>query len=128
MLPSIKLLLLIFAAYFKKVTDLKVNKYHIIRSWILLICFITGQYMVYAHQHKLIQGAEQTHSVKQQQPKQTLTEKCQLCDAMHHNSMVNHSVSYFTPVVITDHFYKKGQYNFVSIALILSAGRSPPLS
>jgi hypothetical protein len=118
----------IFATYCKKATDLKVNKYHIIRSWILLICFITGQYMVYAHQHKLIPGAKQTYSAKQQQPKQILTEKCQLCDAMHHNSMVINSGGNFTPVVVTCYVYKSPEYNFTSLALILSGGRAPPLA
>jgi len=84
--------------------------------------------MVYAHQHKLIQGTEQTHSVKHQQPKQTLTEKCQLCDAMHHNSMVITSHASFTPVVVTGYVYKSPEYNFTSLSLILSGGRAPPLA
>lgn len=107
---------------------MKVNKYHIIRSWILLICFITGQYMVYAHQHKLIQGAKQTYSAKQQQQKQILTEKCQLCDAMHHNSMVIAGALNFTPVVVTGYVYKSPEYKFTSLALILSGGRAPPFA
>lgn len=105
---------------------MKVNKYHIIRSWVLLICFITGQYMVYAHQHKLIQGAKQTYTVNKQQPKQTLTEKCQLCDAMHHNSMVINNQANFTPVAVASYVYKSPVYNFTSLALILSGGRAPP--
>ncbi|ASU32041.1 hypothetical protein [Mucilaginibacter xinganensis] len=116
--------MLTFAAYCKKVTDLKVNKYHIIRSWVLLICFITGQYMVYAHQHKLIQGSKHTYS--HQQSKQTLTEKCRVCDAMHHNNMaINGQVS-FTPVIVADYVYKSPVYSFTSLSLILAGGRAPP--
>ena len=82
--------------------------------------------MVYTHQHHASLATYNTHKTSQNQ--QTLTEKCQLCDAMHHNNMVVVSHQYFIPAVSADHFYKQGQYNFVSVALILSAGRSPPLS
>jgi hypothetical protein len=47
---------------------------------------------------------------------------------MHHNSMTIADHQYFTPIVSADYFYTPCQYDFVSIALILSAGRSPPLS
>jgi hypothetical protein len=118
-----------FATYCKKVTDsLKKNKYHIVQSWILLICFVAGQYMVYAHQHKLIQGAKQTYLAKQQQPKQILTEKCQLCDAMHHNSMVMAGQVNFSPVAAANYVYKSSVYNFTSLALVLSGGRAPPFA
>lgn len=84
--------------------------------------------MVYAHQHKLIQGAKQTYSANQQQPKQTLTEKCQLCDAMHHNSMVMTDQVNFSSVAVTNYFYKSPVYNFTSLALVLSGGRAPPFA
>jgi hypothetical protein len=129
MLPSIKFLLLKFATYCKKVADsLKRSKYHIINSWILLICFVAGQYMVYAHQHKLIQRVKQTYSANKQLPKQTITEKCRLCDAMHHNSMVIAGEANFIPVVVADYVYQSSEYNFTSLALILSGGRAPPLA
>jgi hypothetical protein len=81
--------------------------------------------MVFAHTH-LVKTAYSTSKTSPTQ--QTITEKCQLCDAMHHNTMVITHHHYFTPAIAADHFYKQGQYNFISIALILSAGRSPPLS
>jgi len=105
---------------------LKRAKRHIIYSWIVLICFVAGQAMVYAHTHLVKSSSYVTHKTSQNQ--QTVTEKCQLCDAMHHNGMVTNNHQYFTPAVAADHFYKQGQYDFVSIALILSAGRAPPLS
>jgi hypothetical protein len=83
--------------------------------------------MVYAHQHKLIQGTKQTHLVnKQQSTQQTLTEKCQLCDAMHHNSMLVGGHLYFNSIAISDFIYISPVYNFTSLALILSGGRAPP--
>jgi hypothetical protein len=102
---------------------LKKNKRDIICTWILLICFAAGQWAVYAHQHKVFAGV--TKSATQ---RTVVSEKCQLCDAMHHNSMLTHKHTYVTPVVVTDHFYKPGQYDFVSIALVLSAGRAPPVA
>jgi hypothetical protein len=105
------------------VTILKRAKYHIIYSLIVLLSFTAGQVMVFAHQHLI---KYHTHQTSQDQ--QTVTEKCQLCDAMHHNSMTFTEYQYFTPVVSSVHFYTPGQYDFISIALILSAGRSPPLS
>jgi hypothetical protein len=105
---------------------LKGEKRHIIYTWIVLICFIAGQGMVYAHQHLIKSSIHHTH---QSSPNlQKITEKCQLCDAMHHNGMLTADHQYFTPIVTTDHFYTPGKYNFTSIALIRSAGRSPPVS
>ena len=39
---------------------------------------------------------------------------------------INHQ-TYFSPVVVCEHVYKAGDYNFVSIALVLAAGRAPPV-
>ena len=105
---------------------LKKSKQHIIYTWVVLICFAAGQLMVYAHQH-IIRSAEHHHT-QAASDQQTVTEKCQLCDAMHHNSMLVENQQYFSPAVAADHFYTPGKYDFISIALILSADRGPPLS
>jgi hypothetical protein len=105
---------------------LKKNKQHIIYTWIVLALFAAGQLMVFAHQHMIRPCAHQTHKTSPDQ--QTVVEKCQLCDAMHHNSMTLTDHQYFSPAVAAYHFYTPGQYDFVSIALILSPGRAPPLS
>jgi hypothetical protein len=102
---------------------LKKSKRHIIYTWIVLVCFAAGQVMVSAHQHLVKYNTHQTV-----QNQQTVTEKCQLCDVMHHNSMTIAEHHYFIPLVSTNYFYTPGKYNFVSIALILSSGRAPPLS
>jgi hypothetical protein len=102
---------------------LKKDKRHIICTWILLLCFAAGQWAVYAHQHKAFAGVTKTATQRT-----VVSEKCQLCDAMHHNSMMTHTHTYFAPVLVTGHFYKQGQYDFVSIALILSSGRAPPVA
>ncbi|MEO6633798.1 MAG: hypothetical protein ABIN13_18795 [Mucilaginibacter sp.] len=104
---------------------MKNSKSHIIQSWILLICFIAGQYMVYVHQHKLVKTSG-IYVVSHNQSKQTVSEKCQLCDAMHHTSMIAGSNAFFTHTVVVDCVYQSPVYNFTSLALILSGGRAPP--
>ena len=108
----------------------KKNTYHIVITWALLFFFIGGQYIVYAHNHADNVRGNKTiaYHHPETQPKQTLTENCQLCDAMHHNTMAIQTTAYFAPVVITNYFYKAVDHDFISTALILSAGRSPPIS
>src|ERR1700761_7942020 len=62
---------------------LKKTQKHIVCTWIMLICFTAGQWAVYAHQH-FSNATVKTHHTAQNQT--TVTDKCQLCDAMHHNS------------------------------------------
>lgn len=104
----------------------KKNRLHIVFAWLLLVCFAAGQYMVYSHQHALIKGITKHSHTAVGQP--TVKEKCLLCDAMHHTDAVAVSnSSFFIPLVTSDHFFKTGDYNFVSLALILAAGRAPPV-
>ncbi|MGZ3872719.1 MAG: hypothetical protein ACXVJD_07360 [Mucilaginibacter sp.] len=103
---------------------MKKNRYHIINSWILLICFAAGQYMLYSHQHKPVRG--DIYSAAKHQPGQIVTDKCQLCDAMHHNGMNLTVEADYHAVTLTSCIYKSPVYNFTSLALILSGGRAPP--
>lgn len=106
---------------------MKNYKRHIIHAWMLLFCFIAGQYMVYAHQHKLNQGLKQSYAVSKHQPGQTLTEKCKLCDAMHHYNAVSDNHTALTLLPAEDIAYVSPVYNFTSLSLILAAGRAPPV-
>ena len=81
--------------------------------------------MVYVHQHKLIKAGS-GYTVSHYHSKQTVSEKCQLCDAMHHVSMDIGSNAFFTPAAIADCIYRSPVYNFPSLALICSGGRAPP--
>ncbi len=109
---------------------LKQNKLNIICSWLFLICFIVGQYIVAVHQHNILKQNQPSASITKHQPGTTTTlqEKCYLCDAMHHTAMVFDQTSYYHPIVVTNHIFKVGDYNFKSISLILAAGRGPPVS
>lgn len=85
--------------------------------------------MVYAHQHYINKKAHSVtcHSAKSSS-QLTITEKCALCDSMHHVSMemANH-VSYHS-IDSADFIFKTFEYDFISIALILSPGRAPPIA
>ncbi|MFI5159350.1 MAG: hypothetical protein ACHQF4_10825 [Sphingobacteriales bacterium] len=108
---------------------MKKNKSHIFLTWMLMFCFAAGQYMVYSHTHKVnITSNKAAYHSPHTQPKQTVTENCQLCDAMHHNAMEVFSSAYFAPFTISGYYYKAVKHNFISVALILSAGRSPPIA
>jgi hypothetical protein len=112
----------------KDTADLKRCKYHIVCSWILLACFVAGQYMMYAHQHNIAANISPKYSISKNLRQQTVTDKCALCDAMHHNVMVKATPAYFEDVKITGYIFKSCVYNFTSISLILSGGRAPPVS
>lgn len=85
--------------------------------------------MVYAHTHYAVAGSTKSaYQNSNHQPKQTVTETCRLCDAMHHNTMAVDAQVFFEPVVAASYFYKAVNHHFISIALILSAGRSPPMA
>ena len=86
--------------------------------------------MVDVHQHNILKKSSSLYDVAKHQPKpaNTLQEKCYVCDAMHNTAMVLNNTLYYNPLVATNHIYKVGDYNFISIALVLAAGRAPPAS
>jgi hypothetical protein len=104
----------------------KATKRHIIYAWIIMFCFTAGQWAMYAHYHKVSKAV--SHILAHSHAKTTLSEKCQLCDAMHNTKMVQGDHNFAMPVVAAMHFYKPGNYDFVSIGLILSSGRAPPVA
>jgi hypothetical protein len=81
---------------------------------------------VYAHYHPNRLGRYSFS--KHQSTRTTISEKCQLCDAMHHSNISQNTHIYFVPLSTSEHIYKPGQYDFISISLILSSGRAPPVS
>jgi hypothetical protein len=95
-----------------------------IYSRLLLIIFIAGQIILYGHQHNSNGSHIKVHSSSQQ----TITEKCQLCDAMHFNHSVIHQQVDVAPALTATPVYIHFAYNFISVALVRSAGRSPPIS
>jgi hypothetical protein len=107
---------------------LKKNKSIILGAWLLLVFFVGGQVILFAHQHRLTKFTGHI-DVKHAASQQTVTEKCSLCDAMHFNTMV---VNGHTPVlhllVASHHQYIVVSPTFISLSLILSPGRDPPVS
>ncbi|WP_143014103.1 hypothetical protein [Mucilaginibacter pineti] len=105
---------------------MKKNRLNILYSWLLLVCFIAGQSMVYTHQHLLVKGITKTAHVNYGHQHQTITEKCYMCDAMHHHNAVIDTPLYVVPQTAIGYVFKACHYNFVSISLVLAAGRAPP--
>jgi len=103
--------------------DLKRNKKNIICAWVLLLFFATGQFMVFAHQHYK-HGAISIS--KSNQP--TLKEKCNVCDAMHHTSMLLTQHVYFTPITAIKCHYQYKKSDLTLIQLVLASGRAPPVA
>jgi hypothetical protein len=95
-----------------------------IYSRLLLIIFIAGQIVLYGHQHSSNGWRVKAHSASQQ----TITEKCQLCDAMHLKHSVLHQQVHVAPVQTATPIYIHFAYDFISLVLVRSAGRSPPVS
>lgn len=107
---------------------MKKSTYHIICAWALLLCFITGQYMVYAHQHFINKGTySATKRAVKNSSRTTVSEKCPICDSMHHVNMELTKQACFDTFTGTIFTFKTFQYDFTSIALILSSGRGPPV-
>jgi len=106
---------------------LKTNKNHIVLTWILLFCFAAGQWAVWSHQHSLQPDMVSRHNHSASHTT-VISENCPLCDAMHYNTMAVFNIVYFAPVTVSKYFYKDVRYQFTSIGLILSAGRSPPMA
>lgn len=105
---------------------METRKNHILFSWILLICFAAGQYMIYAHQHNYRLHATRVHVPIKTIPHNSFKEKCSLCDVMHHNNMETGAGTYLSPATRMDYVFKEVSYSFTSIQLILAAGRAPP--
>ena len=103
----------------------KKSKQRIFLSWLLLTFFAAGQVIVYSHHHyNITLSAKTAH----QPSRQTISDTCPLCDAMHFNYMVLTSqVHAPAEQAGYDHFTARC-YDFVSISLILSGGRAPPIS
>ncbi len=83
-----------------------------------------------SHQHNILKKSSSLYSVAKHQPKpvHVVTDKCYVCDAMHQTAAILNQTTYYNPVVVANHIYQVGDYNFVSISLILAAGRGPPVS
>jgi hypothetical protein len=95
-----------------------------IYSRLLLIIFIAGQMILYGHQHSSNGSRVNAHSSS----KQTVTERCEICAAMHLNhSVIDHQV-HVAPALTGTPVYIHFAYDFISVALVRSAGRSPPVS
>jgi len=81
--------------------------------------------MVIVHKH-VPDYSERIYQTSKHTTQHTVTEKCYVCDAMHHTQMALFSDVPSIPHYTTSDTQYKCQHDYVGIALILSAGRSPP--
>ena len=109
----------------RRSAGLKKNRSYLIGAWLLLVFFSAGQVILFAHQHKLRQSEFSKHSRPFQQ---TVTEKCSLCDSMHFNTMVVNDQPVIIHLLTATHYdYQAVTRTFISLSLILSPGRAPPV-
>jgi hypothetical protein len=104
----------------------KRSKQRIFLSWLLLTFFAAGQVIVYSHQHHT--HVALSTKTSHQSSGQTVSDTCPLCDAMHFNHMALTAQVYAQADQVSYHLFATGCYDFVSISLILSTGRGPPVS
>ena len=98
-----------------------------LRTWILLVCFIAGQLMVFAHQHPDSVASPKIYSFSKTASHQIVKEKCYMCDVMHHNAMMASYQVYLNPVPFIAHFFTVYEYKFSAVKLISAGGRAPPV-
>ena len=102
------------------------RKTHIILSWLLLLFFAAGQFIVYAHQHHTKSNTLIVRSHRAADL-QIVYEKCNLCDQMHHAPInlvqVLNYVHLLSPVV---RLYIPACHHYKANALIHADGLSPP--
>ena len=86
--------------------------------------------MVYAHQHKINAGCgSNAYHHAANQSGAIVQEKCSLCDAMHFNKMMaNEHPAVVHLLAASPYNYKAVTRTFISLSLILSPGRAPPVS
>jgi hypothetical protein len=104
------------------------RKAHIILSWLLLLFFAVGQFVIYAHQHHTKANTLIVHT-HDNADQQIVHEKCNLCDQMHHAPIhlvqPLHYFSWVNPIV---KLYIPACHHYKANALIHADGLSPPAS
>lgn len=104
---------------------LKKKRYTLIAAWLLLLCFIAGQVVVYSHQHHILKGIH-NHADANTKGLTQVSEKCQICDSMHHADMELHQSYVAFDLQATLFTHPSATFNFKSFGLILADGLSPP--
>jgi hypothetical protein len=118
------LLLVFFIGSFAQLMKSKTVK--ILAAFILLLCFTTGQVIIFTHSH--VAAISKAASSKRP-TSATADENCKICH-LNHNSAALFNIE-LPNAVIYGTAYKQLQtasHNYKSISLILAATRGPPIA
>jgi len=104
------------------------SKSHIFLSWLLLLFFVAGQGIVYAHQHDSKFNAtsvgKSTHDLSKHE---NVHEKCTLCDQMHHTPIDVVQPFNFAQILATVEIsFCAAQHHYKGKTLVHADGLSPP--
>jgi len=116
------LLLLAFKAIFASV--LKNSATRILLTFILLLCFTTGQVIVFTHSH--VANFSKTQS--KHQASTNADENCKICQ-LNHDAIALLNID-LPNAIIYGTAYKQvlqGDLSYQSISLVLAATRGPPV-
>ncbi|MCD8741520.1 hypothetical protein LT679_12970 [Mucilaginibacter roseus] len=105
---------------------MKKKRYTLIAAWLMLFCFIAGQVIVYSHQHHILKGIH-NHADAKTKGLTQVSEKCQICDSMHHTDM--ELQQHYAAINLQAALFTHSSVNiyFKSFGLILADGLSPPV-
>lgn len=104
---------------------MKKKRYTLIAAWLLLLCFVAGQVVVYSHQHHILKGIH--HVDAKAKGRTQVSEKCQICDSMHHADMELHQNYVAFDLQATELTHPSAKFDFKPFGLILADGLSPPV-
>lgn len=97
-----------------------------ILSWLLLLFFVVGQIIIYAHQHHSKYNALIFHA-RHSSDKQIVQEKCFFCDQMHHAQIdCVQPLNYCSILNPVTWIYLNKLHHYVGSPLVHADGLSPP--
>jgi hypothetical protein len=112
--------------WFKNI--LNKQKAHHILSWLLLLFFVVGQTITFAHQHYSKYNASIFHD-NTATKRQIVQEKCTFCDQMHHAPIYLVQPLHFAQLVVAaKSVYYPSQHRYQAKSLVHADGLSPPFS
>lgn len=103
------------------------RKAHILLSRLLLLFFVAGQIVVYAHQHHAKYNTIIVDAYGKTDQHASFQEKCNVCDQMHNAPLSLVQTPLYRIVLISVvYLYYSPQHHYQANALVHADGLSPP--